>query len=172
MGLLDKLISGIGKVVGESAADGIKKALQGEIDDAKQAFNGTNEAGSTTASYNTTGDDNEGSEDGGLYNEDGRPAAEKIREVLEREFPEYQVRDNVSPETIGGTGRFMRYSFGVYKDNAPKLFIMLIGKTTCRLREYRWSKEQAEKAGVTLINFIVHEPNSVPYITQRLHKYL
>ena len=92
--------------------------------------------------------------------------------MLEREFPEYQVRDRVSPETIGGTGRFMRYSFGVYKDDRPKLFIMLIGKTTCRLREYRWSKEQAEKAGVTLINFIEHEPNSVPYITQRLHKYL
>ena len=166
MGLLDKLISGIGKVVGESAADGIKKALQGEINDAKQAFNGTNEAD------NTTGYDDGTQEDGGLYAEDGRPAAEKILEVLEREFPEYQVRDKVSPETLGGTGRFMRYSFGIYKDNVPKLFIMLIGKTTCRLREYRWSKEQAEKAGVTLINFIEHEPNSIPYITQRLHKYL
>ncbi|MBO7401791.1 MAG: hypothetical protein J6U10_02235, partial [Lachnospiraceae bacterium] len=77
-----------------------------------------------------------------------------------------------SPETLGGTGRFMRYSYGVYKDGQPKLFIMIINNNTCAMREYRWSKEQAEKAGVTLINFRLNEPNSVMYIRDRLHKYL
>ncbi|MBQ6183049.1 MAG: zinc ribbon domain-containing protein [Clostridia bacterium] len=107
-----------------------------------------------------------------MFREDGRDVSEKLREVLASEFPAYTFRENVSPAEIGGTGKFMNYSFAVYKDNAPKLFMMIIGKTTCTHREYRWSKEQAQKAGVTMINFIRHEPNSVIYIKDRLHKYL
>ena len=103
---------------------------------------------------------------------DTRSAAEKIAAVLAEEFPQYQVKTNVSPTTIGGKGRFLDYSFGIYEGGEPKLFIMLVGKTTCSSRMYRWSKEQAERSGVTLINFIEHYPNKPAYISRRLHLYI
>ena len=104
--------------------------------------------------------------------EDGKTARERILDILRTEFPAYTVRENVSPRTIGGTGRFMDYSIGVYSGEDPKLFIMLIGKTTTSHREYRWSREEAEKRGYPFINFIVHYPNTPAYISERLHKYL
>lgn len=100
------------------------------------------------------------------------PVANKIRNVMASEFPDYTLLENVSPITIGGTGRFMNYSFGAYKDGQPKLFMMIVGKTTCSHREYRWSKEQAQAAGVEMINFVEHYPNKIDYIVNRLHQYL
>lgn len=103
---------------------------------------------------------------------DTRSAEEKIAAVLAEEFPQYEVKKYVSPTTIGGTGKFLDYTFGIYEGGAPKLFIMLVGKTTCGSRMYRWSKEQADKAGVTLINFVEHYPNRPEYIKTRLQQYI
>ncbi len=104
--------------------------------------------------------------------EDEMDCAGKIKEVLAADFADYEVFEDVSPTMIGGTGKFMNYSIGVYKDGAPKLFIMIIGQKTNRLRLYRWSKEQAEKAGVPMINFVGHYPNRYWYIKERLAQYL
>lgn len=104
--------------------------------------------------------------------DDTRTAREKILQVLADEFPQYTVKEDVSPITIGGTGKFMNYSIAVYLENEPKLFIMLIGKTTTSHREYRWSRLEAEKRGYQFINFVKHYPNTIQYITDRLHKYL
>ena len=104
--------------------------------------------------------------------DDAKSAKEKIVEVLSEEFPAYSIRYDVSPVSIGGQGRFMNYSLGVYDGDVPKLFIMLISKTTTAHREYRWSKEEAEKNGITFLNFVEHYPNRKEYISERLHKYL
>lgn len=104
--------------------------------------------------------------------EDFLPAKGKIMEVLEADFKDYEIFEDVSPTLIGGTGNFLDYSIGVYKDGVPKLFIMLINNKNYRLRTYRWSKEQAEKAGIPMINFIENAPNRYWYISERLHKYL
>lgn len=103
---------------------------------------------------------------------DNRDCREKLLGILSSEFAGYTVRENVSPATIGGSGRFMNYSLAVYSGETPKLFIMIIGKTTCSHREYRWSKDEAAKQGIPLINFIEHYPNETGYISQRLHRYL
>ena len=104
--------------------------------------------------------------------EDGLTCRQRILGILTSEFPQYTVRENVSPREIGGTGRFMDYSIAVYDGDRPKLFIMLIGKTTTSHREYRWSREEAEKRGYPFFNFVEHFPNRPEYITQRLHKVL
>ena len=103
---------------------------------------------------------------------DAPTCRQRILNVLAKEFPSYSVTENVSPHTIGGTGKFMNYSIGIYSGDQPKLFIMIIGKTTATHREYRWAKEAAERAGVTMINFISFYPNKTAYISERLHKYL
>ena len=104
--------------------------------------------------------------------EDELDCRTKILEVLATDFPEYEVREDISPKTLGGTGKFMNYTLGLYKEGSPKLFIMLIGRATTRHREYRWSKEMAAKAGVEMINFIQHAPNRYWYIAERLRSYL
>ncbi len=106
------------------------------------------------------------------YEDDGLPCRDKILQVLADEFPEYTVYEDVSPATLGGTGKFMNYSIVVAKDSEIKLVIMIIGKTTASHREYRWSKEFALNHGVTFLNFIRHYPNTLDYISHRLHQYL
>jgi len=93
-------------------------------------------------------------------------------EVLANEFPQYKVRENVSPKELGGEGRFMDYSIVICDGESPKLILMLIGKTTTAHREYRWSREEAEKRGIPFLNFVEHYPNTTEYISDRLHKYL
>jgi len=104
--------------------------------------------------------------------EDGKTCRQRILEILAAEFPQYTVKEQVSPTTIGGTGKFMDYSIVVYDGDAPKLIMMLIGKTTTAHREYRWSRQEAEKNGYAFINFVEHYPNNPEYISTRLHKYL
>ena len=112
--------------------------------------------------------------DDSMYEEvdDGKDCRQRILEVLESEFPNYTVRQNVSPAEFGGTGRFMDYSIVVCDGNKPQLIIMVISKTTTAHREYRWTREEAKKQGITLINFVDHFPNNPKYISARLHKYL
>ncbi len=97
---------------------------------------------------------------------------DKLRAILAKEFPQYQVRESVSPTELGGEGQFLSYDFGVYESGQPKLFIMIVSKNTCRSRRYRWSKEQAERAGVTMINFVGSFENRIDYVIDRLHQYL
>ncbi len=112
--------------------------------------------------------------DGGTFwdYEDNIPIDKKISDILAEKFSQYEVSRDVSPTEIGGTGKFMNYSFGIYQNGSPKLFIMLTGKTTNNCRLYRWSKEQAAKAGITMINFVPHFPNRPEYVAERLAKYL
>ncbi|MBR4677284.1 MAG: hypothetical protein IKO99_04710 [Bacteroidales bacterium] len=103
---------------------------------------------------------------------DTRYVGDKIKEVLKENFSQYDVAENVSPVTFGGSGKFLNYTFGIYSNGEPKLLIMIVNRNTCRYRTYRWSKEVAEKNSVPLINFIEHFPNEVPYIRERLSQYL
>lgn len=96
----------------------------------------------------------------------------KLEAILSKEFPQYELRTQVSPETIGGTGRFMPYSYGIYENDKPKLFIMIVSNNTCASRYYRWSKEAAGKAGIPMINFVYTFSNKIPYMIDRLHQYL
>ena len=53
-----------------------------------------------------------------------------------------------------------------------RLVIMIVGKTATSHREYRWSREFAESHGIIFLNFVRHFPNTIPYISDRLHQYL
>ena len=181
MGLFDDLLK-----AGDALAGTIKKAAESDeakefvdalekiANDAKETIGdvaGTQEASSYdyASEFATNPSPYEVDDADG---EDEAPVADKIREIMASEFPGLELRENVSPQTLGGTGRFMDYSFGVYQDGQPKLFMMVVGKTTCSHREYRWSKEQAQAAGVPMINFVEHYPNKMDYIVNRLHQYL
>lgn len=100
------------------------------------------------------------------------PVEVKLRNIIGNQFPSYQLRENISPAELGGPADGMDYSFAVCDGVSVKLLIMIIGRNTCAHKDYKVSKAFAEEAGITMINFIAHFENTVPYITERLHNYL
>lgn len=180
MGFLDSIFTKENKAKFASAmntfADEFAKGVQEVVDDVSEAVsnaaNNSSSIATTTSSPSNTNYTYDsvpaGYEDLSAYAE----VEEKLRAVFKQEFSQYEIREEVSPTTIGGTGEFMPYSFGVYENGTPKLFIMVIGNNTCRKRLYRWSKEEAERNNITMINFVGHFDNKIDYIINRLHQYL
>ena len=173
MGLLDKLVKEGTEILKEVATEENKEKAADLLNSLKGAFEEhKDELKQFAESFQMETKTEEYKESYFEEVDDGKDCRERILEVLANEFPQYAVKENVSPTTIGGMGRFMDYSIVVYDGDVPKLIMMLIGKTTSYHREYRWSREEAEKKGIPFINFIRHYPNTPEYISDRLHKYL
>ncbi len=170
MGFLDSLLrkssnavtSAAARAVGNAVGDVVEDAAQGFIKGLKNVGEGAKEKASSETTQSKTARDDFADKE----------VDEKLREILSTEFSQYEVKEQVSPTTIGGEGKFLPYDFAVYENGQPKLFIMVVYNNTCASREYRWSKEQAENAGVTLINFVYAFENRKDYMIDRLHQYL
>ncbi len=163
MGFFESLLRKSSNAVTSAAARAVGNAVGDVVEDAAQGLmkNLKNAASEEKSQSKAVRDDFADKE-----------VDEKIREILRTEFGQYEVKEQVSPETIGGEGKFLPYDFAVYENGQPKLFIMVVYNNTCASREYRWSKEQAENAGVTLINFVYAFENKKDYMIDRLHQYL
>ena len=98
---------------------------------------------------------------------------QKLDKILASEFPAYGFGKEVPPTTMGAVGaNMMPYTYVVYMNGQPKLFIMRCWSNTCASRGYRFSKEFAASQGIPLINFLESLPNEESYIINRLHQYL
>ncbi|MBR4818556.1 MAG: hypothetical protein IKX04_10055 [Clostridiales bacterium] len=98
---------------------------------------------------------------------------QKLDKILSTQFPTYGFGKEVPPTTLGAVGaNMMPYTYVVYLNGQPKLFIMRCWSNTCASRGYRFSKEFAASLGVPLINFLESLPNEESYIIDRLHQYL
>ncbi|MBQ8526902.1 MAG: hypothetical protein IJ429_00385 [Lachnospiraceae bacterium] len=170
MGFLDSLLrkssnavtSAAARAVGDVVGDVVEDAAHGFIKGLKNAGEGAKEKASATSAKTKPAKDTFADKE----------VDDKLREILADEFSQYEVKEQVSPTTIGGEGKFLPYDFAVYENGQPKLFIMVVYNNTCASREYRWSKEQAEQAGVTMINFVYAFENKKDYMVDRLHQYL
>lgn len=165
MGLFDKLFNQGAKVLKQVASE----VMENVADEVLSGSHGAENTGNISVSKTSAQQENivvsrDGMDESDVY--------KKLRLVLANEFPGYEVREQVSPTTLGGAGKFRPYDFGVYENGVPKLFIMVVYNNTCAQREYRWSKEEAEKAGVPMINFVFAFENRVNYVIDRLHQYL
>ena len=173
MGLFDKILKEGADILKEVATEENKEKAASLLNSLKESLE--EHAGEIKNVIGELADEAKVSTgDPSLYEEveDGKTCRQRILEALASEFPDYTVKENVSPRDLGGTGAFMDYSILVCKDEEVKLVIMLIGKTTTAHREYRFSKQFAQTKGYPFINFIEHYPNQPDYIVQRLHKYL
>ncbi len=167
MGLLDRLLNQGAKMLTKVAAE----AIENVADEVIGGLSSTDDRKKAAAADNVTRVAHE-EVPAGYEDVQEETVDVKLRAVLAREFPQYEIRQEVSPTTLGGTGKFTPYDFGVYENGEPKLFIMVVYNNTCRQREYRWSKEEAERAGVAMINFVFVFENRIDYIINRLHQYL
>ncbi|MBE5882442.1 MAG: hypothetical protein E7289_09080 [Lachnospiraceae bacterium] len=171
MGFLDKLVNRSANAITNATARAIGNAVGDVVEDAAQGFiKGLKNAADNDKS--ATSKAVKASVAAAKEIVDDREVDEKLRDILASEFPQYEVKEQVSPTTIGGEGEFLPYDFGVYENGQPKLFIMVVYNNTCASRTYRWSKEQAERAGVTMINFVYAFENKIDYMKERLHQYL
>lgn len=176
MGFLDSLLrkssnavtSAAARAVGNAVGDMVEDAAQGLIKGLKNG--GDNDKTDTQRSTGTSANVVKKTVERDAFAP--KEVNEKLREILASEFPQYEVKEKVSPTTIGGEGQFLPYDFGVYENGQPKLFIMVVYNNTCASRTYRWSKEQAERAGVEMINFVYAFENRKDYMIDRLHQYL
>ena len=100
------------------------------------------------------------------------PVMTRISNILRTEYPEYEVKNNILPYTIGGKGMFRPYTYGLYLNGEPKAFIMVTDHNKEVRRAFRWSKEEAEKNGIPFINFLTQFPNTEEYIKNRLAQYI
>lgn len=175
MGFLDSLLNKgtrmVKKAAKEAMVDAADEIIRGLVNDGKETSTTrtTTATGTTTTAKSVSGNS---TVPAGYESVKDADVEDKLRAVFAKEFPQYEIKENVSPVTLGGTGRFMDYSFGVYENGEPKLFIMIISSNTCASKFYRWSKEQAEQANVTMINFVGAFENKMDYIINRLHQYL
>lgn len=86
-----------------------------------------------------------------------------IREQLSR-YSSIEVKEDYS---IAGSSA-QNVSFAIFQNGAPKLYVMIVGKTTCTSHAYLETKRKAEQEGVKLINFVEHFRNDPAYVDTRL----
>lgn len=169
MGFLDSLLFNSARRVAldaaRSAVDTISDELSASVQNRMK--NGTPAASEAATAKTASAGNTEGYE--GLCS---AGLERKLDAVLQKEFSQYTFRKEVSPAEFGGTGEFLPFSYVIYQGDTPKLILMMVSNNTCASRKYRWSKEQAQQSGVTLINFVYAFENRIDYIINRLHQYL
>lgn len=153
MGLLDKLL----KMGADKLVDAVSNSLSGA---------------SASSGQNSVKPQKDERYDWEVVRENGKDVWQKLEEIFASHFSDYEVRRDVSPTEIGGVGKFQPYTYGLYLNGEPKAFVMVTGHNQDSKREYRWSKEQAQKEGIPFINFFSHFENKETYIIDRLSRYL
>ncbi len=174
MGLLDSILRRATNRVANAAADRVVDQVVDSIrgNGTSQKTNYNTGAQNTNSQPSTQPANNAVPED--AFGEGYCDAAEcrkRILACLSQNFASYSVQENAASSIMGENGG-MPYSIAVYQGGTVKLLIMIIGKTTCQLRKYRFSMEAAKRNGVTMINFVGHYPNRPDYICDRLRQYL
>ena len=118
MGLLDKLVKEGTEILKEVATEENKEKAADLLNSLKGAFEEhKDELKQFAESFQMETKTEEYKESYFEEVDDGKDCRERILEVLANEFPQYAVKENVSPTTIGGTGRFMDYSIVVYEND-------------------------------------------------------
>jgi len=87
-------------------------------------------------------------------------------EIIAAEFPQYTVRENISPSEFGGTGRNL--DFGLYSGSTLAGVVVLVEHNRDNNRAYRGAKESCQRAGIPFINFYLHMPNKREFVVYRI----
>lgn len=98
---------------------------------------------------------------------DEKPLDERITYVLQNDYPQYEIRRQISAGAFGGSEQARDYDFVLYEYGQPKLtIIMLDDRNHYRLRAVRLAHEASEQAGVPCMNIMTYLPSTVAYIQQ------
>lgn len=92
-----------------------------------------------------------------------------IEQVISNEYVGYDLRRNVPSTEMYATDNAVDYTYGLYRNGFPVLFINVIGnRNDYSLLRFRRAKEAAVANGVPHLNFFSHLPNEISYISNRI----
>ncbi len=154
MGFLDNLLS-----------KGAKKLFNEVVDSAVDRINDkfdihTDSHTSTATSSNSTKASKKGCS--------ATEISSRLDKIFASDYSSYEIRKNVSPTTIGATEEAKNYTYGLYLNGVPKLFIMIAEHNQDALRTYRLAKSAALNNGIGYVNFLTQFPNTADYIKGRI----
>ena len=110
---------------------------------------------------------------GGVSISDEQRCRNNIEQVIASEYVGYELRRNVPSAEMHATDNAVDYTYGLYNNGYPVLFInVIVNRNNYSLLRFRRAKEAAEANGVPHLNFFSHLPNEVSYISNRLYKTL
>ncbi len=91
--------------------------------------------------------------------------------IIRNELSAYSSYDVKEDYSFAGADA-QNASFAVFSNGAPKLYIMLVGKSTCSSHAYLEAKRKAVSEGVSIVNFVEHFENKPEYVKERIAEYL
>lgn len=114
-----------------------------------------------------------------------------FKEILQTEFPEYEVKEQVKVTVLAGYANDSfqlyktrpyqvykaewgePYSFVMYRDNAVKGVVMIGAKNSHDTKvKFLVSRMYAKKLNIPYINFYTHFSNNIEYVVTRIDKML
>lgn len=96
----------------------------------------------------------------------------KLTELFREEFSAYEIREKIKPSEINGREDARPYTYGVYQNGKPRLFVMVTDHNKQARNEFYFAKKAAGNAGVPFENFLTQFPNTPEYLKEHLSKYL
>lgn len=178
MGFLDRMLKdGVGKALGNAVSDAVGDALNNAlgVDVTAQAASAQTTCPSCGAPLRA--DAKFCAFCGAKLQQAAAPAAQAaaaqaprdrayFADILTTEFGGYELRQNVSPAELGGSGK--PYDFVLCRGGRPVGAVMLTEHNRDRNAAFLNAKAACEQAGVPFINFYLHMPNERNYIVGRI----
>lgn len=99
----------------------------------------------------------------------GKTVEQRVQNVCARSFPEYILKSNISVSELNPAIEARNYSFMLYKDNSPKLAIMVLpGHNDYAKKNVKAAHEVCRTYGINCINIMTYLPSTEEYITDRI----
>ncbi len=99
----------------------------------------------------------------------GKNVNQRIKNVCAYSFPEYTLKSNISASIVNADSEARDFSFMLYRDNSPKLAIMVLsGHNDYAKRDVKAAHKACRVYGINCINIMTYLPSTEEYITDRI----
>lgn len=101
--------------------------------------------------------------------ESEKELGERIAKIVTEEWPGYELRKDIPAREMDAAFGARKYSYGLYKDGAPKAMILVLdGRSQYCRKDTRLAHEACKAKGVFCMNLMMHLPNRRSYIAEQL----
>ena len=101
--------------------------------------------------------------------ESEKELGKRIAKIVTEEWPGYELRKDIPAGEMDAAFGARKYSYGLYKDGAPKAMILVLdGRSQYCRKDTRLAHEACKEKGVFCMNLMMHLPNRRSYIAEQL----
>ncbi|MDR2888378.1 MAG: hypothetical protein LBV33_00870 [Lachnospiraceae bacterium] len=98
---------------------------------------------------------------------------ENFKTLLLTDFSSFEIRQDIPATEIGGLPAYYPYTFGLYREGEPQLFIMLtIAGNQYYQKAHREARELCAQKNIKYLNFFCHFQNERYYVYNRIRENL